>query len=104
MTMPTELHLNEFPPVTTGEWEAAIHRDLKGADYASRLIWHAEEGIEVKPYYRAEDLYGRAFPDAAPFLLARGARITGDWRIREEVDPIDPEEANRAAREAVAAG
>jgi len=102
--MPTASLLNEFPPVSSEEWEAAIRRDLKGADYASRLIWHAEEGLDLKPYYRAEDLYGLAVPDAASLLLAGGARATGGWRIREEVDSTDPEEANRAAREAVAAG
>ena len=96
--MPAESLLNEFPPVTTEEWEAAIERDLKGADYASRLVWHAEEGLDIKPYYRAEDLHSRSFLDAASFLLARG------WRIREEIDLTDPEEANRAALEAVAAG
>ena len=102
--MPAESLLHEFPPVTTDEWESAIQRDLKGADYASRLIWHAEEGLDIKPYYRAEDLKGRTVPDAAHYLLARGARATGGWRIREEIDLTDPEEANRAAREAVAAG
>jgi methylmalonyl-CoA mutase len=104
MTMPTESFLSEFPLVTTSEWEAAIHRDLKGADYASKLIWHAEEGIDVKPYYRAEDLHGRTFPDATPLLLGLGVSSNASWRIREEIDLLDPEEANRAAREAVAAG
>ena len=47
--MPTESLLHEFPPVTTDEWEAAIKRDLKGADYASKLIWHAEEDLDIKP-------------------------------------------------------
>jgi len=104
MIMPTESLLADFPPVTTDEWEAAIHRDLKGDDYASRLIWHAEEGISVKPYYRAEDLHGSTALDSAPFPLARYASTTSGWRIREEVNQVDPEEANHAAREAVAAG
>ena len=34
----------------------------------------------------------------------RGIRSTGGWRIREEIDAIDPEDANRAAQCAVAAG
>jgi methylmalonyl-CoA mutase len=101
MTMPAESLLHEFPPVTTDKWEAAIRRDLKGADYASRLIWHAEDGLDVKPYYRAEDLHGIASLDAAPSLLARAP---AGWRIREEVNLTGPEEANRAAREAIAAG
>jgi methylmalonyl-CoA mutase len=46
----------EFPPVSTEAWEAAIQKDLKGADYEKKLVWHTEVGIEVRPYYRAEDL------------------------------------------------
>jgi methylmalonyl-CoA mutase len=104
--MPTEPLLKEFPPVSTATWEAAIARDLKGADYEKKLIWHTEEGLSVKPYYRAEDLKGIACLDAAPdeFPYRRGARATGDWRIREEIDATDPVEANAAACSAVAAG
>jgi len=98
--------LEEFPPVSTAEWEAAIAQDLKGADYEKRLIWRSEEGLAVKPYYRAEDLKDLACMDAAPgeFPYRRGARTTGDWRIREEIDAGDAETANREACAAVAAG
>ena len=98
--------LEEFPPVSTAEWEAAIARDLKGADYEKRLIWRSEEGLAVKPYYRAEDLKDLACMDAAPgaFPYRRGARATGDWRIREEIDAVNAETANREACAAVAAG
>ncbi len=98
--------LEEFPPVSTSEWEAAIARDLKGADYEKRLIWRSQEGLTVKPYYRAEDLKGLASMDAAPgkFPYRRGARATGDWRIREEIDAENVKTANREACAAVAAG
>ena len=44
--------------------------------------------------------------DAAPgeFPYRRGARTTGDWRIREEIDAVNVETANREACAAVAAG
>jgi methylmalonyl-CoA mutase len=98
--------LQEFPPVSTQAWEDAIARDLKGADYAKKLIWQTEEGLAVKPYYRAEDVAGLELQDAAPgsFPYLRGARSSGDWRIREEIDAAHPEHANLAARSAVAAG
>jgi methylmalonyl-CoA mutase len=60
----------EFPPNSTAEWEAAIRTDLKGADYEKKLIWHTEEGIAVRPYYRREDLPG----------TTGQARFTGEWR------------------------
>jgi methylmalonyl-CoA mutase len=63
------LHLAEtFPPVATFEWEAQIRRDLKGADYEKRLVWKTDEGIAVRPYYRAEDISVRP-----PLASAAGA-------------------------------
>ncbi len=46
------------------------------------------------------------FIDAAPgdFPFVRGTHSSGGWRIREEIDAVDPEEANHAARRAVAGG
>lgn len=104
--MATDKLLQEFPPVSTPSWEEAIRNDLKGADYARKLIWQTEEGLAVKPYYRAEDIQGLEYADAAPgdFPYARSARFSGDWRIREKIDVVDPEPANRAARSAMAAG
>lgn len=98
--------LSEFPAVPTEEWERVIRESVPGADYPSKLIWHPEEGLAVRPYYRSEDLAGLSFLDAAPgeFPYVRGINATCDWRIREEVDIADPEEANRAACQAVAAG
>lgn len=98
--------LQEFAPVSTQAWEDAIQKDLKGADYAKRLVWQSDEGLAVKPYYRAEDIAAFDFLDAAPgdFPYLRGAHVSGNWRIREEIDIADPEQANRAAQQAVAAG
>ncbi len=48
--------LAEFPATPTEAWEAAIRKDLKGADYDARLVWRPEEGIAAKPYYRRGDM------------------------------------------------
>ncbi len=66
----------EFPPIFTAEWEAAIRADLKGADYDKRLVWHTEEGIAVRPYYRLEHLPG----------TTGQARFTGEWRTAAVAD------------------
>jgi len=104
--MENEKLLKEFPPVRTADWQAAIAHELKSSDFEKKLIWHTEEGMAVKPFYRAEDLEGLACVDKAPgdFPYRRGARPAGDWRVREEIDGVDAEEANRLARAAVAAG
>ncbi len=66
----------EFPPVHTSEWEAAISRDLKGADYEKKLVWRTEEGIAVRPYYRSEHVAG--LPPQ---------RAAGRWTIAQDATP-----------------
>jgi methylmalonyl-CoA mutase len=67
----------EFPPVETAAWEAAITADLKGADYQKRLVWKTEEGLNIKPYYRAEDVTS-VFP---------ARRTTAGWEILDGAAP-----------------
>ena len=98
--------LQEFPPVSTEAWEEVIARDLKGADYTKKLVWQSDDGFAVRPYYRAEDLVGLEYLDAPPgsFPYVRGTRPTGNWRIRQDVDAVDPIPANQGACSAVVAG
>src|SRR6185437_9287224 len=72
------LHVaGEFPPVSTAEWDAAIRKDLKGADYDKKLVWRTDEGIAVRPYYRREDAAG---------LEGRVSLPAGHtWTAREEL-------------------
>jgi methylmalonyl-CoA mutase len=104
--METASFLKEFPPIATEDWERSIRETVAGEEYAAKLIWHPEEKLAVKPYYRAEDLEGLHFLNAGPgeFPYVRGTRAEGGWHIRERIDVGDPEEANHAARQAVAAG
>jgi methylmalonyl-CoA mutase len=82
------LNLGEdFAPVPTSEWEAAIQKDLKGADYEKKLVWRTEEGIGVRPYYRRENLAGlegqlAAAPGAFPFVRGSGK----PWVSRDDCD------------------
>ena len=101
------LLFEDFPPVSTADWEAKIIEDLKGADYDKRLVWKTIEGIPVKPYYRAENLENlpqtNTVPGEAPY--ARGNKIKGnDWIIRQDFEENDPVKANEYAREAIAKG
>lgn len=82
-----KLHLaTDFPPVSTAEWEAAIAKDLRGADYNEKLVWRTKEGIDVRPYYRREHLpadlvYSRS--DAAEWEEAQ-AWIPPEGAIRAD--------------------
>lgn len=98
---------NEFPPITTQQWEEKILQDLKGADYEKKLIWKTYEGIPVKPYYRTENIqnldYQQALPGEYPFV--RGYNQDSNvWRIREEIVVTDVVKANKAALAAIASG
>lgn len=97
----------EFPPISTGEWEEKIRKDLKGADYTRKLIWDTPEGFPVKPYYRAEDLSGLGYLNTIPgeFPFLRGFRNGGNnWTIRQDIPASDPAEANRTAIDAIDRG
>ena len=76
--MSGNLTLEEFPPVSTGEWDEAVRKDLKGATPTSKL------------YYRAEDLRGLEHLDSAPgeSPYVRGTRGDSQWKIREAVHDV----------------
>ena len=98
---------SEFPPVSTEKWEEVINKDLKGADYDKKLVWHTIEGFNVKPYYRAENLEGLDYlesnPGQVPFT--RGHQSGGNvWEVRQDIRVHDLAEANRIALDAVERG
>ncbi len=76
---------SEFPPVSTSQWEEVITKDLKGADYEKKLVWKTQEGISVRPYYRAEDLKNIKHLDTLPgeFPYVRGTKAGNNWLIRQ---------------------
>src|SRR5690349_11205219 len=78
--------LSEFPPVPTSAWMDVVAKDLKGADFNKKLVWQTDEGIAVKPFYRAEDLAGLEYLQAPPgaFPFVRGGHPSNDWEVREE--------------------
>jgi methylmalonyl-CoA mutase len=74
----------DFPPVATADWEAAIQKDLKGGDYQKKLVWRTDEGIAVQPYYRREHLAGlesQLLTEPAQFPFVRGSGKA--WESRE---------------------
>ena len=83
------LNLGEdFPPVPTAVWEAAIQKDLKGADYEKKLVWRSDEGVAVRPYYRSDALAGleaqtAAAPGQFPFVRGNGK----PWQIDQNFVP-----------------
>ena len=97
----------EFPPVTTEEWEAVIEKDLKGADYNKKLVWRTAEGFNVRPYYRAENLADIPWTGQNPneFPYVRGNKAEGNaWLVRQDITVKDVHEANKIALNAISRG
>ncbi len=98
---------SEFPPITTAEWEAVINKDLKGADYEKSLVWKTLEGINVRPYYRAEHIENnellKTFPAQFPYIRGNN-KTRNDWKIRQDIQGENLEEANHKALDALMKG
>lgn len=54
--MSKEPLFSDFNPVSSKEYKQKIQYDLKGADYNETLVWHSDEGINVKPFYHRDEL------------------------------------------------
>ena len=90
----------EFTAPTTQEWLDKIEVDLKGADFQKRLVWRTNEGFNVQPFYRREDLANLKTPDALPgeFPFVRGNKKDSNvWYVRQNIEVDDPKAANTKA-------
>jgi methylmalonyl-CoA mutase len=102
---PNRRLFSEFPPVSTKEWEEKILADLKGADYNKKLIWKTDEGFDVKPYYRSEDLNELEYlRQLATNPVFPGDKAGNRWLIRQDIPCSEIKEANRIAVEAIRRG
>jgi methylmalonyl-CoA mutase len=104
----SEKLFEEFPPVPTEVWEDLIQQDLKGADYEKKLVWNTYENINLRPYYRAEDIANlnyltQALPGEFPYTRGN-KRSTNRWEIRQNFENNNPEEANRHAKRSIERG
>ena len=91
---------SEFQAPTKQEWLDKIEVDLKGADFQKRLVWRTNEGFNVQPFYRREDLANLKTPDALPgeFPFVRGnKKDNNEWYVRQNIAVNDPVEANKKA-------
>ncbi len=102
---------NEYKPATytLEDWQKAATKSVKSGSLDD-LTWHTAEGIDVKPFYSAEDIknlpYANTFPGLEPFI--RGPQATmyagKPWTIRQYAGFSTAEESNAFYRKALAAG
>ncbi|MBQ4295652.1 MAG: methylmalonyl-CoA mutase small subunit [Prevotella sp.] len=90
----------EFQAPTTQEWLDKIQVDLKGADFNKRLVWRTNEGFNVQPFYRREDVLKLKTPEALPgeFPFVRGNHKDNNaWYVRQDIFAEDAKAANAKA-------
>lgn len=98
--------LADFPPISRKQWDEKITGDLKGRDYERALVWRTNEGFNVRPYYRQDDLgsLGEAAQQPGVYPYVRGTETTNEWLIRQDVVVNDTNEANAKAVDALSKG
>lgn len=96
----------QFPAVSTEEWKAKVDADLKGVPFEKKLVWRTNEGFNVQPMYRAEDIENLKTTDSLPgeYPYVRGTRTDNDWLTRQEIIAETPAEANAKALEVLGKG
>jgi methylmalonyl-CoA mutase len=86
---------SDFSEVSSKQWKQLIQFDLKGTDYNDTLIWKTNEGINVKPFYHADDF------DSLPPISNTEAT---DWKICQTIFVANVEKSNEKAVDAIERG
>ncbi|MDE6489831.1 MAG: methylmalonyl-CoA mutase small subunit, partial [Muribaculaceae bacterium] len=94
------------PPASTEECRAKVDADLKGAPFEKKLVWRTNEGFNVQPMYRREDIENLKTTDSLPgeYPYVRGTRTDNEWLTRQEIIADTPIEANAKALEVLTKG
>ena len=97
---------DQFPPVSTETWKEKVVADLKGADFDKKLVWRTNEGFNVQPMYRAEDIENLKTTDSLPgeYPFIRGTKTNNEWYIRQAIVVENVEEANAKAKDVTSKG
>ena len=86
---------SEFDAVSSKQWKQKIQADLKGADYNDTLIWNSNEGIDVKPFYHADEF------DKKPEISSSKA---SEFKVCQAIYVTDEEKSNKKAIDSIGRG
>ena len=79
---------SEFAPNTMQEWVDKVTVDLKGADFSKKLVWRTNEGFNVQPMYRLENMAElenlQGYPGEYPFVRGNN-KDNNSWYVRQNI-------------------
>lgn len=106
MDQTNEKLFTKFPEVSTQEWMQKIEVDLKGRSFDKKLVWHTNEGFNLQPFYRAEDIKDLKTKDSLPgeFPYVRGTKVSNHWYIRQNLKVDSPTETNSRMKDLIKKG
>lgn len=90
-----KLLFSDFPEISSKQWKQLIQFDLKGADYNETLIWKTNEGIDVKPFYHADE-----FKDSTLIPKTKSTQ----WCICQSIFVANVQKSNQVAVDALKRG
>lgn len=98
--------LADFPAVTTEKWIEVVTKDLKGSDFEKKLVWRTNEGFQVQPFYRAENIEGLKTTEVKPaaFPYVRSTKDNNEWLIRQDIKVENAKSANKKALDILSRG
>ncbi len=85
----------DFDSVSAKQWKQKIQFDLKGADYNDTLIWKTNEGIDVKPFYHADNFES---------LNSISDTKSTQWKICQDIFVADVKKSNFKAIDIIERG
>lgn len=78
-----------FPAISKEQWIQQVIKDLKGGDFDTILKYTSRDGIDIYPFYTAEDLSG--YSERMPLFAHT------DWDVCEEIIVKEASVANKQA-------
>ena len=95
---------SEFPDITTEAWEEKIKSDLRDSEAYQKLIRGSEEGIDIKPFYRTEDIEAIGYLQRIQEMRESGT-TPNSWTICQDLFPDkDPGTTQQRIKEALKGG
>lgn len=102
------LLFDDFPSVSKESWKKEAEKRIAKPGSYEDLIWNAEDGIAVEPFYTGEEardffLGKNLLPGEFPFVRGTGKK-DNSWLLTEDVKLATPQDATRDALTAIKGG